>query len=98
MIIVSHPGKPFEFTPKGTKRRQAILNAYETEINAAYTAVDEISQPGVGLPESKSLNDVTTFVRSIVQSVISPQPQLEDGDDLFSHGGDRWVASSSNNS
>jgi hypothetical protein len=87
MILVTQPGKPFEFTAKGSKRRQAILKAYDTEINAAYTAVDEISRPELGLPESKTLGDVTTFIRGIIQSVVNPQ--LKDDDDLFAHGGDR---------
>lgn len=87
MIILSHPEKPFELTAKGSKRRQPILDAYETEIAEAYTAVDAISRPEVGLPDAWTVDGVASFVRDIVQNVVDPQ--LGDNDDIFLHGGDR---------
>lgn len=55
MTLVSQPGKALEFVAKGSKRHQAILKTYDTEINTTYTAVDEISWPELDLPESKLL-------------------------------------------
>jgi hypothetical protein len=87
MIIVAHPDKPIELTVKGTKCRQPTLDAYETEIAEAYTAVDAISRPDIGLPEAWSVRDITSFVRGVVQSVVGSQ--LGDNEDIFSRGGDR---------
>ncbi|KAG7451555.1 acetyl-CoA synthetase-like protein [Guyanagaster necrorhizus] len=50
MIIITHPSKPFTFTPKGTLRRPAILKAYSREIEAAYEAVDKISLYNIPAP------------------------------------------------
>jgi hypothetical protein len=87
MIVVTHPDKPFELTPKGSKRRQPTLDAYEKEIEEAYNAVDAISRPEISLPEEWSVGNVTSFIRGIVQSVVDSQ--LGDNDDIFSYGGDR---------
>lgn len=89
MIIVAHPGKPFEFTAKGSTRRKAVLKTYEKEIEDAYVAVDEISRSEISLPDTWDLGHVTDFIRGIVRSVIDPQ--LKDDEDIFLHGGDRYA-------
>lgn len=52
MVIVASLSKPFTYTGKGTPRRNAVLNAYEPEIEQAYAAVEESSQTTLTLPES----------------------------------------------
>ncbi|THH03896.1 hypothetical protein EW145_g5919, partial [Phellinidium pouzarii] len=44
MILVANPAKPFEYTSKGTLRRQPIINEYRQEIDALYDAVAESAQ------------------------------------------------------
>ncbi|KAI0070275.1 acetyl-CoA synthetase-like protein [Panus rudis PR-1116 ss-1] len=39
MILVVKPSKPFAYTVKNTARRQAIINEYESEIDALYARV-----------------------------------------------------------
>lgn len=39
MIILAAPTKPFEYTAKGTPRRNACLKTYEGEIEALYTGM-----------------------------------------------------------
>ncbi|KAJ6475681.1 hypothetical protein DFH09DRAFT_1379760 [Mycena vulgaris] len=40
MIVLAKPSRPFQVTAKGTPRRQAILDDYTQDIDAAYTAFD----------------------------------------------------------
>jgi hypothetical protein len=90
MILVASSAKPFTYTAKGTARRQAVINSYETEIEALYAAVDETTQSHVQPPATWSHNDTLEFVRAIVSKVVK-QP-VGDTDDLFQHGCDRQVS------
>ncbi len=87
MVIVTSPSKPFEFTAKATPRRQACLNAYSQEIDAAYNKMQESSQPDIAPPEHWTRESVQGYIRTIVDKVMSA-PVGED-DDLFQYGCDR---------
>lgn len=88
MIIVSTPSKPFMYTAKNTARRQAILSAYEAEINALYVAVDETTQSDLQPPALWDLSSTLEFVRGVVAKVL--KRDMQDSDDLFQHGCDRY--------
>jgi hypothetical protein len=89
MVLVASPSKPFTYTGKGTPRRQAILNDYRPEIEALYAAVDESAQPQVPLPTNWSNNNALEFVRATVSNVMNKC--MEDEDDFFQHGCDRYA-------
>ena|ERR1700733_8241071 len=89
MVLVASPSKPFTYTAKGTPRRQAILNDYKTEIEALYATVDETAQPQVPLPANWSNSNALEFVRATVSNVMNQD--VEDEDDFFQHGCDRYV-------
>lgn len=91
MIILANPTKPFEYTPKGTPRRHAIIPAYSDEIAAIYKAVDESSQTELTPPGSWDAKSVHAFVRKVVDKVLVES--VADNDDLFQHGCDRCVLS-----
>ncbi|TFK84744.1 acetyl-CoA synthetase-like protein [Polyporus arcularius HHB13444] len=86
MVIVTSPSKPFEFTAKATPRRQACINAYSQEIDAAYNKMQESSQPDIAPPEHWTRESVQGYIRTIVDKVMST-PVGED-DDLFQYGCD----------
>jgi hypothetical protein len=90
MILVESSTKPFTYTAKNTPRRQAIINEYEPEIEAAYQAVRESSQTDVPSPEKWDEISVLHFVRAIVQRVMGKG--VEDDVNLFEHGCDRYVS------
>ena len=87
MILVADKSKPFEFTPKGTPRRQAVLNAYSAEIDAAYEAVKQSSQTHLVAPIQWELSNSLHFVREAVEKILTNK--VEDNDDLFQYGCDR---------
>lgn len=89
MIIVTDPAKPFEFTPKGTPRRQISLNAYTKEIDAVYQAVKESSQADTDPPINWSRDNVNQFLHTIINKVL--EGPISDNDDLFQFGCDRSV-------
>ncbi|PBK68211.1 hypothetical protein ARMSODRAFT_851692, partial [Armillaria solidipes] len=70
MILVAKPSKPFEFTAKGTLRRNAILKAYEQEIEDLYKAIDGVSQTDVVIPQLWTLKNVMTMIREIVTAIF----------------------------
>ncbi|KAF5366031.1 hypothetical protein D9758_006730 [Tetrapyrgos nigripes] len=89
MIIVTHPDKPFERTPKGTPRRNAVLRSYAGEIEATYTAFDEASQVHFDPPKSWSAEECISFVRVVLNSILKKDNvELEDDDDIFQKGCD----------
>ncbi|PBK68197.1 NRPS-like enzyme [Armillaria solidipes] len=96
MILVAKPSKPFEFTAKGTLRRNAILKAYEQEIEDLYKAIDGVSQTDVVIPQLWTLKNVITMIRDIVTTVV--ERKLDDTDDIFVAGGDSLTAMSIRNS
>jgi hypothetical protein len=87
MILVASPEKPFLYTPKGSMRRSATLNSYETEIEAVYEAVAEAAQEDIAAPLDWSAEDTLRFVRQVVSGVT--KAEISDDDDLFQHGCDR---------
>lgn len=89
MIIVSTPEKPFTYTPKNTPRRQAIINEYEDEINATYEAVEDSTQPELSAPSNWDAKSTLEFMRDVIQRVMDVP--LEDEDDVFLHGCDRYA-------
>ncbi|KAK0200585.1 NRPS-like enzyme [Desarmillaria ectypa] len=96
MIIVANPAKPLELTAKGTLRRNAVLKAYEQEIESLYKTVDEVSQTDVVIPQLWTLKNVMIMVRDIVTAVFDRK--IGDADDIFLVGGDSLTAMSIRNS
>lgn len=91
MVIVAKPSKPFTYTAKNTARRQAIIQAYNDEIDALYDAVEEIRRLDISPPLSWSIASTIDFIRTVVKKVLV-RPVLDD-DDIFDYGCDRYVRS-----
>ena len=89
MILVTSPDKPVELTAKGTPRRQAALNAYAREIEDLYEKVKDASQTDVKSPAEWTEDTTLEFVREAVGRVM--RDPVEDEDDLFQFGCDRFV-------
>ena len=90
MIIVTSPAKPLTYTAKGTIRRQACINEYEAEINAAYDAVAESSQTHISAPDTWDLENVQDYVLRVVTEVMEePEGKIAPDTDLFEIGLDR---------
>ncbi|KAK0472170.1 NRPS-like enzyme [Armillaria novae-zelandiae] len=96
MILVARPAKPFEFTAKGTPRRNTILEAYKEEIEMLYENLDQMLPANVVIPPQWSLKDTTTLIRDIVQVVL--ERDIGDTDDIFIAGGDSLTAMAIRNS
>ncbi|KAK0184796.1 NRPS-like enzyme [Armillaria mellea] len=96
MILVAKPSKPFEFTPKGTLRRNAILKTYEQEIEDLYKTIDGVSQTDVVIPQLWTLKNVMTMIREIVTTVF--EKKVGDAENIFAVGGDSLTAMSIRNS
>jgi hypothetical protein len=97
MILLSSPSKPFTYTAKGTPRRGAILQDYATEIDEIYNAVDESTQTDIPIPSGSAPGGGWTkeeslgFVHQAVLSVMTGVNELENDDDIFAFGCDRYV-------
>ncbi|KAK0207554.1 NRPS-like enzyme [Armillaria fumosa] len=89
MILVARPAKPFEFTAKGTPRRNATLEAYKEEIEMLYMNPDQMLPTDVVIPLQWSLKDTTALIRDI---------DVGDTDDIFIAGGDSLTAMAVRNS
>ncbi|KAK0193212.1 NRPS-like enzyme [Armillaria mellea] len=96
MILVANPAKPFEFTAKGTPRRNAILDAYREEIEILYKNLDQMLPTDVVIPPEWSLKNTTTLVRNIVRLIL--ERDIGDTDDIFIAGGDSLAAMTIRNS
>ena len=93
MILVASPSKPFEYTSKGNLRRQRMIDAYATEINALYDSVAESAQEDIAGPSEWNSEQTYDFMKSVVAQTLKTRSEnIEDGDDLFEHGLDRYVA------
>ncbi|KAJ6599959.1 hypothetical protein DFH09DRAFT_970599 [Mycena vulgaris] len=96
MILIANPSKPIELTPKGTPRRQAVIDMYGDEIRDVYTAVEESSQTHLTAPEEYDTSSSLKFVRRIVAEVMIEMPG--DDEDIFQHGCDSlqatWIRNS----
>ncbi|KAI8996240.1 acetyl-CoA synthetase-like protein [Trametes punicea] len=91
MITVTKPGKPFQYTAKGTPRRHVSLADYAEEIDELYARVEESSQVGVPPPSSWTGEAVLEYVRSVVKKVLRSS-NVGDEDDLFQQGCDSLQA------
>lgn len=89
MVLVTSPNKPVELTGKGTPRRQATLAAYAHEIDDLYEKVKNASQTDIKSPPEWTEEATLEFVRGAVSRVM--RDAVEDGDDLFQFGCDRFV-------
>jgi hypothetical protein len=87
MIIVAHPNKPFEYTPKNTPRRKNVLAAYEQEIEDAYAAFEESSQMDFPGPEVWTAEECMTYAQRVVHAVLGDK--IGEEDDIFLFGCDR---------
>lgn len=87
---MTSPSKPFQYTPKGTPRRQICLADYKDEIEEVYRKVEESSQTQIALPSAWSEGSMRQYLRGIVESVLDI-PDIQDGDDLFQQGCDRYA-------
>ncbi|KAK1216894.1 hypothetical protein PQX77_020470 [Marasmius sp. AFHP31] len=90
MILVADPAKPFEFTPKGTPRRQAVLDAYAGEIEAAYISVRNSSQTQLIPPLEWDQVSSLEFVKKALGKVL--KAKVPDDRDIFQHGCDSLQA------
>jgi len=90
MILVVKPNKPFEMTPKGTPRRNAVLRDYSEEIAAAYSAFDESSQIQFAPPKGWSVEECTSWALAAIKSILT-NVEIRHDDDIFQKGCDRCV-------
>ena len=92
MIVIASPKKPFSVTSKGTLRRQAIINDYAEEIDAAYEAVEEDAQISTSGPVNWDIGNAKLFVRQLIEKTLRKgQIHVDDDNDLFEVGLDRYV-------
>ena len=92
MILIASPSKPFEYTSKGNLRRQRILDAYTTEINALYDLVSESTQEDIAGPSEWTSHETKLFVKDVIARTLKTRSNaIDDGADLFEHGLDRFV-------
>jgi hypothetical protein len=89
MILVASPSKPFTYTAKATARRQAIIADYDAEISALYDTVKETAQMDVPIPKDWTLPQTLHFVSDVVKKVLTKA--VDDDDDIFQHGCDRYA-------
>ena len=69
--------------------RQPGWEDYADEIEHAYTAVEEASNKDISPPVSWEKADCLAFARSLVTAIL--ERRLDDSDDIFQHGADRFV-------
>ncbi|PGH23913.1 hypothetical protein AJ80_01975 [Polytolypa hystricis UAMH7299] len=92
MILIASPEKPFHYTPKGSVSRHRTLELYESEIEAIYGALEEVSTSNVKLPTSWTEQNASSYVKAIVVEVMrSEGPDISDND-LFIQGCDSLQA------
>ncbi|KII90166.1 hypothetical protein PLICRDRAFT_40364 [Plicaturopsis crispa FD-325 SS-3] len=96
MILVANPSKPFEYTAKGTPRRQAVFNIYAEEIEAAYATAESTAEQNAEAPEVWDTAQTLAFVKTIFDRIL--KVELKDDDDIFSYGCDSLQATFIRNS
>lgn len=70
MILIAAADKPFEYTPKHSVKRQAVLKSYAREIEELYAAKDA-SSLAISRPENwHDVALVLDFVRRVVEEVM----------------------------
>ncbi|KAF8162196.1 hypothetical protein K438DRAFT_1731291 [Mycena galopus ATCC 62051] len=91
MIVLATPSRPFQVTAKGTPRRQAILEDYAQDIDAAYDAFNRVPAPaGPQVHGTISVNDALEIVRGQVHTNVGPS--ISDNANLFDAGADSLLA------
>lgn len=94
MILIAGPDRQFEYTSKGSLRRQITLAKYEQEINRLYEAT-ESGHASTAVPADMSQDKVPEFdnflpqIRTAVRTILGDS--VGDDDDLFRAGADRYV-------
>ncbi|KAJ2927495.1 hypothetical protein H1R20_g9600, partial [Candolleomyces eurysporus] len=87
MIILSSPGKPFQYTAKGSPRRQVVIDMYGKEINDLYDGTSSqcpmAEAPGAstGSTEEVDLSSVEGCTK-LVRKVFRKSLRLEEGEEL----------------
>ncbi|KAL4966026.1 putative NRPS-like enzyme [Aspergillus stella-maris] len=84
-IRLASPEKPFKTTPKGTTQRHAVNKDYADEIEAIYSAAEEESDVQAALPSSFDKDNMTSYVRQLVCSLMERE-DIKADDDLYSAG------------
>ncbi|TFY68318.1 hypothetical protein EVJ58_g1099, partial [Rhodofomes roseus] len=87
---ISNPSKPFTYTAKSTARRQAVIDDYAEEIDAAYDRVEESTQSSIPPPSQWDRPTTLDFVRAVINKVLVHN--VDDNDDIFQHGCDSLQA------
>lgn len=91
MILIASPSKPFEYTSKGNLRRQRVLDAYTSEINALYELISESTQEDIAGPTEWTSHETRLFVKDVIARTLKTRSTAIDDDaDLFEHGLDRF--------
>ncbi|EFI26844.1 ICS [Coprinopsis cinerea okayama7 len=91
MILVSDPGKPFQYTAKGTPRRQIILKDYQAEVASLYKGQKSSPNFDREPAETWDFQSILELVRFVVRKAVDAEI-LNDDSDLFQHGLDSFHA------
>jgi hypothetical protein len=92
MILIAKSTKPFEYTPKGSPRRQTVLAAYEQEIEEAYASASADASLHDNSPSFSMWSDETAvrvFLQAVVKTVLKGRESMLEEEDLFAIGCDR---------
>ena len=99
MVMISSPEKPFQYTAKGSPRRQVITDMYETEISALYDGTPSQCPLAAVEPTGSHRDDVdlssvdgcTKLVRAVFRKALKLEvgEELKDEDDILQMGCDR---------
>ncbi|KAJ6611221.1 hypothetical protein B0H10DRAFT_2224315 [Mycena sp. CBHHK59/15] len=90
MVIITHPSRPFRYTPKNTPHRSSVLDAYEKEIEAVYEAMEEISPTEKAMASTDEEADFGLVARKAVEKVM--HFPIADDADIFQNGCDSLQA------
>lgn len=99
MVIISTPEKPFQYTAKGSPRRQVVIDLYEKEINDLYggSTSSQCSMAAAEATGSRQDVDLSTvdgcteLVRMVFRKALKLEEneELKDDDDILQMGCDR---------
>jgi hypothetical protein len=90
MILIASPDKPLELTAKGSARRNICLAKYESEIEQIYRTIDESTEGAPESPSEWTPQSTLKYVRALVHTAL--QQPLEEANDIFQYGCDRYAA------
>ena len=89
LVLIAKPDKPFIYTGKGSIRKSFAIREHAEEIDALYAAQAARASVDVKAPTVWSLSATEAYVREVVGKVLVQE--VDDGDDIFQSGGDRYV-------